>query len=98
MTKKGAASKKSEKGETAPKETKVKKAPKTEGGVAKKSHKRKSNYSSYSTYIYKVLKQVHPDTGVSKKAMVVMDSFVQGILLLIHPTPLTSFSIATFKI
>lgn len=22
---------------------------------------------SYSTYIYKVLKQVHPDTGISKK-------------------------------
>jgi histone H2B len=49
-----------------------------EGGV-KKSHRKKSNYSSYSTYIYKVLKQVHPDTGVSKKAMVVMDSFVHDI-------------------
>jgi histone H2B len=50
-----------------------------EGGVGKKSHRKKSNYSSYSTYIYKVLKQVHPDTGVSKKAMVVMDSFVHDI-------------------
>jgi histone H2B len=85
MPKKGAAKKAVEKGETVPKETKVKKAPKAEGGVAKKKggHRRKSNYSSYSTYIYKVLKQVHPDTGVSKKAMVVMDSFVHGIFLIL---------------
>ena len=27
-------------------------------------------------YIYKVLKQVHPDTGVSRKAMSIMNSFV----------------------
>jgi len=52
------------------------KAPKAAG---EKKRKKKSNYSSYSTYIYKVLKQVHPDTGISKKAMVVMDSFVHDI-------------------
>merc|ERR1711874_677865 len=40
---------------------------------------KKPNTSSYSSYIYKVLKQVHPDTGISKKAMVVMDSFVHDI-------------------
>jgi len=60
---------------------KAKKA--AEGGVKKAGEKggrkRKNNFSSYSTYIYKVLKQVHPDTGVSKKAMVVMDSFVHDI-------------------
>ncbi len=44
-----------------------------------KGHK-KPVYKSYSIYIYKVLKQVHPDTGMSKKAMVVMESFVQGII------------------
>ena len=35
---------------------------------------------SYSIYIYKVLKQVHPDTGVSSKAMSIMNSFVNDIL------------------
>jgi len=86
MAKKG-ASKKTEKvaAEGAPaKETsttpKVKKAPKSaEGGASKGKGKRKSNYSSYSTYIYKVLKQVHPDTGVSNKAMSIMNSFVNDI-------------------
>ena len=54
-------------------------AAKKEGaGKGGKRH-RKSNYSSYSSYIYKVLKQVHPDTGVSKKAMVIMDSFVHDL-------------------
>merc|ERR1711916_231147 len=47
------------------------------GGGAKP--RRKSNNNSYATYIHKVLKQVHPDTGVSKKAMVVLDSFVHDI-------------------
>lgn len=53
---------------------KVKK-PSSQGGTKRK----KPNTSSYSSYIYKVLKQVHPDTGISKKAMVVMDSFVHDI-------------------
>ena len=30
-------------------------------------------------YIYKVLKQVHPDTGVSSKAMSIMNSFVNDL-------------------
>jgi histone H2B len=30
-------------------------------------------------YIYKVLKQVHPDTGISNKAMLIMNSFVNDI-------------------
>ncbi|XP_042870925.1 histone H2B-like [Penaeus japonicus] len=34
---------------------------------------------SYSIYIYKVLKQVHPDTGISSKAMSIMNSFVNDI-------------------
>jgi hypothetical protein len=40
----------------------------------------RKNYSSYSTFIYKVLKQVHPDTGISNKAMGIMNSFVAGTL------------------
>ncbi|KAJ1357697.1 histone H2B [Parelaphostrongylus tenuis] len=30
---------------------------------------------TYSVYIYRVLKQVHPDTGVSSKAMSIMNTF-----------------------
>ena len=30
-------------------------------------------------YIYKVLKQVHPEVGVSKKAMEVLNSFVSDV-------------------
>merc|ERR1711935_691672 len=41
--------------------------------------RRKKRVESYSTYIYKVLKQVHPDTGISKKGMSVMNSFTNDI-------------------
>jgi histone H2B len=43
----------------------------------KKRHKKRKE--SYAVYIYKVLKQVHPDTGVSSKAMSIMNSFVNDI-------------------
>eukprot|EP00339_Tiarina_fusa_P028478 CAMPEP_0117043648 /NCGR_PEP_ID=MMETSP0472-20121206/30325_1 /TAXON_ID=693140 ORGANISM="Tiarina fusus, Strain LIS" /NCGR_SAMPLE_ID=MMETSP0472 /ASSEMBLY_ACC=CAM_ASM_000603 /LENGTH=131 /DNA_ID=CAMNT_0004755221 /DNA_START=20 /DNA_END=415 /DNA_ORIENTATION=- len=58
-------------------ETKAKAPKKSAADPSKK--RKKPNTSSYSSYIYKVLKQVHPDTGISKKAMVVMDSFVHDI-------------------
>ena len=45
-------------------------------GDKKKKKKRKE---SYAIYIYKVLKQVHPDTGISSKAMSIMNSFVNDI-------------------
>ncbi|XP_060712871.1 histone H2B, gonadal-like isoform X3 [Hemiscyllium ocellatum] len=52
----------------------IKKAP------AKGNRKRKrSRRESYSIYIYKVMKQVHPDTGISSKAMSIMNSFVNDI-------------------
>lgn len=41
-----------------------------------KKKRNKKRTESYSIYIYKVLKQVHPDTGVSSKAMSIMNSFV----------------------
>ena len=41
--------------------------------------RRRRRRESYSIYIYKVLKQVHPDTGVSSKAMSIMNSFVNDI-------------------
>merc|ERR1712126_215252 len=48
----------------------------TKGDKKKKKPKRKE---SYAIYIYKALKQVHPDTGVSSKAMSIMNSFVNDI-------------------
>eukprot|EP01088_Endostelium_zonatum_P012700 TRINITY_DN2696_c0_g2_i1.p1 TRINITY_DN2696_c0_g2~~TRINITY_DN2696_c0_g2_i1.p1 ORF type:complete len:182 (+),score=70.95 TRINITY_DN2696_c0_g2_i1:137-682(+) len=45
----------------------------------KKGTKLKKKYESYSTFIYKVLKQVHPDTGISNNAMNIMNSFVNDI-------------------
>ena len=52
------------------------KAKAAHSGEKKKKRRRKE---SYSIYIYKVLKQVHPDTGVSSKAMSIMNSFVNDI-------------------
>ena len=43
------------------------------GGDKKRRGRRRE---SYAIYIYKVLRQVHPDTGVSSKAMSIMNSFV----------------------
>ncbi|XP_008966202.2 histone H2B type 2-K1 [Gorilla gorilla gorilla] len=45
----------------------------------KKSKKRCRRKESYSMYIYKVLKQVHPDIGISAKAMSIMNSFVNDV-------------------
>ena len=44
-----------------------------------KGTKTKKRKESYAIYIYKVLKQVHPDTGISSKAMSIMNSFVNDI-------------------
>jgi len=46
------------------------------GDKKKRNRKRKE---TYSIYIYKVMKQVHPDTGISSKAMSIMNSFVQDV-------------------
>ncbi|XP_044804652.1 histone H2B type 1-C/E/F/G/I-like [Bubalus bubalis] len=52
----------------------VTKAQKKDGKKCKHSHQ-----ESYSMYVYKVLKQVHPDTSISSKAMGIMNSFVNDI-------------------
>ena len=44
-----------------------------------KGGKKKSKTETYKIYIYKVLKQVHPDTGISKKGMSIMNSFINDI-------------------
>ena len=47
---------------------------------AKKTGARKAKRTeSYSIYIHKVLKQVHPETGISKKSMSILNSFVTDI-------------------
>jgi histone H2B len=56
--------------------SKAEKKPVKEGG---KKKKRAKSIESYKMYIYKVLKQVHPDTGISSKAMGIMNSFINDI-------------------
>ena len=34
---------------------------------------------NYSVYIYRVLKQVHPETGISKRSMSIMNSFISDV-------------------
>ncbi|KAH7117378.1 histone-fold-containing protein [Dactylonectria macrodidyma] len=41
--------------------------------------RRKTRKETYSSYIHKVLKQVHPDASISKRAMSIMNSFVNDI-------------------
>ena len=40
---------------------------------------KKKPKQSYNRYIYRVMKQVHPDTGFKGKAMSIMNSFVNDI-------------------
>ena len=48
-----------------------------EGKVSKKN--KVAKMETYKVYIYKVLKQVHPDTGISSKAMGILNSFINDI-------------------
>ena len=41
--------------------------------------RRKSRHESYSSYVFKVLRQCHPEINISKKAMGIMNSFVNDI-------------------
>lgn len=62
-------------GTSSKKVTQKKSAPKV---AAKKTHHKKK-FDSYSVYIYRVLKNIHGDIGISKKGMAVMNSFVNDI-------------------
>ena len=55
------------------------KSAKASSKKAGKPKRRKKRTESYSSYIYKVLKQVHPDTGISKRGMSVMNSFIGDV-------------------
>ena len=50
---------------------------KPEGGDKKKRKSKRSE--TFSVYIHRVLKQVHPDTGLSKRSMAIMNSFINDI-------------------
>ncbi|CAH9106409.1 unnamed protein product [Cuscuta epithymum] len=59
-----------------------KKLPKDAGAAAagdKKKKRTKKSVETYKIYIFKVLKQVHPDIGISSKAMGIMNSFINDI-------------------
>ena len=64
-----------EDGETAPV---VKAGPgRPPGGPKGRIHKKP--IETYSVYIYRVLKQVHPETGISKRSMSIMNSFINDV-------------------
>ncbi|KAL3367219.1 hypothetical protein AABB24_011769 [Solanum stoloniferum] len=80
--KKPAEEKKSTVAEKAPAEKKPKagkKLPKDAASGEKKKKKAKKSVETYKIYIFKVLKQVHPDIGISSKAMGIMNSFINDI-------------------
>uniref|UniRef100_A0A8P4GJU2 Histone H2B n=1 Tax=Dicentrarchus labrax TaxID=13489 RepID=A0A8P4GJU2_DICLA len=58
-------------------------APKTKqkgkNSTEKKAKRKAKRRETYAMYIYKVLKQVHPDTGISSRAMSIMNSFVNDL-------------------
>ena len=45
----------------------------------KKAAHRRRRAETFSVYIYRVLKQVHQDTGVSKRSMSIMNSFINDV-------------------
>ncbi|XP_042478373.1 histone H2B [Macadamia integrifolia] len=68
--------------EKAPAEKKPKaekRLPKEGASGDKKKKRVKKSSETYKIYIFKVLKQVHPDIGISSKAMGIMNSFINDI-------------------
>ena len=53
-------------------------AKKSAAKVAKVAAKRRRT-ETFSVYIYRVLKQVHPETGISKRSMQILNSFINDI-------------------
>ncbi len=51
----------------------------TKAAAEGKKKKRTKRTETFSSYVYKVLKQVHPDTGISKKSMSIMNSFINDV-------------------
>ncbi|KAK7054836.1 hypothetical protein VNI00_003299 [Paramarasmius palmivorus] len=66
-------------GSKAAKKTASKSSKPAAAADGEKKKRKKARKETYSSYIYKVLKQVHPDTGISNKAMAILNSFVNDI-------------------
>ncbi|XP_001862267.2 late histone H2B.L4 [Culex quinquefasciatus] len=49
------------------------------GGADKPKKRKPSRGEHFGTYLYKVLKQVHPDTGISTDAINIMNSLMNDI-------------------
>merc|ERR1712088_124778 len=47
--------------------------------AAKKAAPKRRRTETFSVYIYRVLKQVHPETGISKRSMSIMNSFINDV-------------------
>ncbi|EJF65902.1 histone-fold-containing protein [Dichomitus squalens LYAD-421 SS1] len=67
------------KAESKVKKTAASKSTASAGPDGEKKKRKKTRKETWSTYVYKVLKQVHPDTGISNKAMAILNSFVNDI-------------------
>ena len=48
-------------------------------GASGDKKRKKKRKESFAIYVYNVLKQVHPDVGISSKAMSIMNSFVNDV-------------------
>lgn len=59
--------------------TEKKEAGKKTTSAADKKRRQKRRKETYSSYIYRVLKESHPDTGISTRAMSIMNSFVEDL-------------------
>ena len=53
--------------------------PKGKGRAARRAAPRRRRTETFSVYIYRVLKQVHPETGISKRSMSIMNSFINDV-------------------
>ncbi|KAI0875353.1 histone H2B [Xylaria nigripes] len=79
MPPKAADKKPAAKAPVASKAPEKKDAGKKTASTGEKKKRTKARKETYSSYIYKVLKQVHPDTGISNRAMSILNSFVNDI-------------------
>ncbi|XP_003365987.1 histone H2B [Trichinella spiralis] len=73
----------------------MKKGVKAQKAARSGDHKRRHpKKKSFASYIYKVLKQVHPYIGISNRAMSIMNSFVYDIFdrLAVEASRLANYS------
>jgi histone H2B len=55
------------------------KAPAAASDKKEGKRRHRKRHETYSSYIYRVLKSVHPETGISNRAMAIMNSFINDI-------------------